>query len=107
MKKLCLFLMLVASVTFAENKADQENNSKNKAKADDSEIVLQSTFVGDKEQPAVSYFVPWKGSASPDKLRWNREPKNDQALDIVDREVMVNSMTIYDEMDLESQSSTK
>jgi hypothetical protein len=107
MKKMCVFLMLVANIAFAEDKAAQENNSKNKTKADDSEIVLQSTFVGDKEQPAVSYFVPWKGSESPDKLRWNREPKNDQALDIVDREVMVNSMTIYDEMDLESQSLTK
>lgn len=107
MKKVCLCLVLIANLTFADDKTDDKNNSTNKTKVDDSEILLQSTFVGDKEQPAVSYFVPWKGSASPDKLRWNRESKNDQALDIVDREVMVNSMTIYDEMDLESQSSTK
>lgn len=107
MKVMYLSLMLIASVSFADEKVDQENNSKNKTNADDADILLQSTFVGDKEQPAVSYFVPWKGSESPDKLRWNREPKNDQALDIVDREVMVNSMTIYDEMDLEAQSSTK
>jgi hypothetical protein len=107
MKILWLPLLLIANITFADDNVDKENNSKNKTKADESEILLQSTFVGDKEQPAVSYFVPWKGSASPDKLRWNREPKNDQALDIVDREVMVNSMTIYDEMDLESQNSNK
>jgi len=106
MKMLSVFLLLVASVSVAGEKTDQDSKSKSKQDSD-SEIVLQSTFVGDKEQPAVSYFVPWKGSASPDKLRWNREPKNDQALEIVDREVMVNSMTIYNEMDLESQSSAQ
>lgn len=104
MKSVCLLLIFVANLAIAENKTEQESNAKNKSKSDDSEILLQSTFVGDKEQPAVSYFVPWKGSESPDKLRWNREPKNDQALDIVDREVMVNSMTIYDEMDLEGKN---
>lgn len=102
MKTICLLLMLVANVAFAKDKVEQESTKK--TQADDSEILLQSTFVGDKEQPAVSYFVPWKGSESPDKLRWNREPKNDQALDIVDREVMVNSMTIYAEMELEGKN---
>lgn len=107
MRLLCLGLLLIANLAFATEKANKESNTKNNTQEDDAEILLQSTFVGDKEQPAVSYFVPWKGSSSPDKLRWNREPKNDQALDIVDREVMVNSMTIYAEMDLESQSSIK
>lgn len=107
MKVLCLSLILIANLAIANEKANKESNVKNKAQEEDAEILLQSTFVGDKEQPAVSYFVPWKGSESPDKLRWNREPKKDQALDIVDREVMVNSMTIYAEMDLEGQSSIK
>lgn len=101
MKYFFLLLLAIVGIATAE---ENQSASNTQAKGEDSEIVLQSTFVGDKEQPAVSYFVPWKGSASPDKLRWNREPKNDQALDIVDREVMINSMTIYEEMELEGQS---
>ncbi len=64
---------------------------------------LESTFVGDKEQPAVSYFIPWKGTSTPDKLQWNLDVKYDQTLDLVDRDVVRRSMNIYDEMQLETK----
>lgn len=66
-------------------------------------IELESYIVGDKEQPAVSYFVPWQGTSAPDKLHWNIEDKNDKTLDLVDREVMLRSIEIYDEMKLEEK----
>lgn len=66
-------------------------------------IKLQSTITADKEQPAVSYFVPWKGTEGPDSLNWNIENKYDDTLDIVDRDVLLRSMTIYDELEMESQ----
>ena len=71
-----------------------------KEKAD--AIKLESVFVGDKEQPAISYFIPWQGIGTPDKLHWNVEQKHDGALDLVDREIMLRSMHIYEEMNLES-----
>jgi len=71
-------------------------------KEEETLIELESYIVGDKEQPAVSYFVPWQGSSSPDKLHWNIEDKNDKTLDLVDREVMLRSMDIYEQLDLEA-----
>ncbi|GAB1258773.1 hypothetical protein NBRC116494_32750 [Aurantivibrio plasticivorans] len=68
-------------------------------------IKLESVFVGDKEQPAISYFIPWQGIGTPDKLHWNVEQKHDGALDLVDREIMLRSMHIYEEMNLESPQS--
>lgn len=65
-------------------------------------IELESYIVGDKEQPAVSYFVPWQGTGTPDKLHWNIEDKNDKTLDLVDRDVMMRSIDIYNEMGLEA-----
>lgn len=70
-------------------------------------IRLESTFVGDKEQPAISYFIPWKGSETPDKLQWNLEPKHDQTLQVVDREVLINSMNVYNELDMEMTNAAK
>lgn len=69
---------------------------------DDMSIQLQSTFVGDKEQPSVSYFLPWQGMGSPDKLFRNIEGKNDDSLQPVDREVLVRTMRMYNEMNLEN-----
>lgn len=69
---------------------------------EETRIELESFIVGDKEQPAVSYFVPWQGTGAPDKLHWNIEDKNDQTLDLVDRDVMLRSMDIYNEMNLEA-----
>lgn len=65
------------------------------------EYKLEAAIVGDKEQPAVSYFIPWKGTSTPDKLQWSLDVKYDQTLDLVDRDVMLRSMHIYDEMKLE------
>lgn len=67
-------------------------------------IKLESSFVGDKEQPAVSYFVPWKGPGGADKLYQKQEDKYEKSIDSVDREVMLRSMRIYNEMNLEGRS---
>jgi hypothetical protein len=64
-------------------------------------IRLESTFVGDKEQPSVSYFIPWQGTGSPDGLKWQIERLNDDSLSLVDRDIMLRSMNIYNEMNLE------
>ena len=65
-------------------------------------IRLESVITGDKEQPAVSYFIPWQGTKTPDKLQWNVEAKHDGTIQPVDRAVMLRSMKIYDEMNLEN-----
>ena len=65
-------------------------------------LKLESVFVGDKEQPAISYFIPWQGIGTPDNLHWNVEEKHDKALDLVDREIMLRSIHFYEEMQLEN-----
>lgn len=103
----CLVLSaLLALPAFAEE-AKAENREKNQAKQSkqekqDAAIRLESVFVGDKEQPAVSYFIPWQGIGAPDKLYWNVEEKHDKALGLVDRETMLRSIYFYQEMDLEN-----
>ena len=67
-------------------------------------LELESYIVGDKEQPAVSYFVPWQGTSAPDKLHWNIEDKNDKTLEVVDRDIMLRSIDIYNQLNLESPS---
>lgn len=64
-------------------------------------IKLQSNFVGDKEQPAVSYFVPWQGPDGNENLYRKEEDKYEKSIDAVDRDVMLRSMRIYNEMNLE------
>jgi len=71
------------------------------AHAEDGPVKLESTFVGDKEQPSVSYFIPWQGTGSPENLYRNIEGNYDQSLQAVDREVLLRSMKMYDEMSLE------
>lgn len=67
-------------------------------------IKLESHFVGDKEQPAVSYFMPWQGpGSSADNLHRKEEDKYEKSIDTVDRDVMLRSMRIYDEMNLEGK----
>ena len=65
-------------------------------------VRLESRIVGDKEQPAVSYFIPWQDVGTPDKLQWNIDRKHDNTLDLVDRDVMLRSMKIYSQMNMES-----
>lgn len=84
-----LFLLLTLSTPFAF--AEEETV-----------LELEDYIVGDKEQPAVSYFVPWQGTRSPDNLHWNIEDKNDRTLDLVDRDIMLRSIDIYNEMHLET-----
>lgn len=72
--------------------------------AADEPIKLESHFVGDKEQPAVSYFMPWQGpNSSADGLEQNQEDKYEKSIDTVDRDVMLRSMRIYDELNLEGK----
>lgn len=100
-KTLVMMLLAVAlNDALAEEKMEPEKENA------DPTILLESTFVGDKEQPAISYFIPWKGNETPDKLQWNLEPKHDQTLQLVDRDVLVNSMNIYNEMNLEGGAPT-
>ena len=74
------------------------------AHAEEVTLELESTLVGDKEQPAVSYFIPWKEIGAPDQLDWDIESKNDQSLKIVDREILLRSNRIYDELDMEKSN---
>ena len=66
-------------------------------------IKLESQFVGDKEQPAVSYFMSWQGPGSTENLSRKEEDKYEKSIDTVDRDVMLRSMRIYDEMNLEGR----
>lgn len=88
-----ILLLFFSSLTMAEEESEDVS---------DAVIKLQSNIIGDKEQPSVSYFIPWKGTDSPDALRWQVERKNDDTLDIVDRKIMLRSMTIYNGMGFES-----
>ena len=72
---------------------------------DEMPVQLQSTIVGDKEQPTVSYFIPWQGMGSPDKLFRNIEGKHDDSLRPVDRDVMLRTMRMYNEMNLEAPNN--
>ena len=98
-KALMSILLMVSGLTTdaSDTKTPTENPS----------IRLESTFVGDKEQPAISYFIPWKGSETPEKLQWNLEPKHDQTLQVVDRDVLIKSMNVYNELDMEMTNSAK
>lgn len=69
----------------------------------DEPIKLESQFVGDKEQPAVSYFMSWQGPGSTENLYRKEEDKYEKSIDTVDRDVMLRSMRIYDEMNLEGR----
>ena len=67
-------------------------------------MKLESHFVGDKEQPAVSYFMPWQGpSSSTEQLYQNNEEKYEMSIDAVDRDEMLRSIQIYEEMNLENR----
>ncbi|TVZ39089.1 hypothetical protein P886_3478 [Alteromonadaceae bacterium 2753L.S.0a.02] len=111
---LAVLLMPLVAVADDQSKASQgkrEAVKQESKKVSDEEsnayYKLESTFVGDKEQPAVSYFIPWKGTSTPDKLQWNLDVKYDSTLDLVDREVVLRSMNIYDEMGLENAGDTE
>jgi len=100
-------LMLVVMPVFGDEEPTKSAGTDMSDEQPNAYYKLESTFVGDKETPAVSYFIPWKGTSTPDKLQWNLDVKYDQTLDIVDREVVLRSMNIYDEMKLESPEASE
>lgn len=81
-----------------------EDSEKTSSQEQPDKVVLESTFVGDKEQPAVSYFIPWQSMGTPEKLYRNIEGTNDHSLDAVDREVLIRTINIYNELNLENSS---
>ena len=92
-------LVLISTSVFAE-----DTKIKNETKTNDN-LYLESTLIGDKEQPTVSYFIPWKGTGAPDNLYWNLEQKKDRSLELVDRDILTRSIAIYNELDMESAES--
>ena len=64
-------------------------------------IDLESTFVGDKEQPSVSYIIPWKPPEGPDGLYRPIKSISGNALDPLDREVLARNVRFYNELSLE------
>ncbi|MEN8130881.1 MAG: hypothetical protein ABFS45_11940 [Pseudomonadota bacterium] len=64
-------------------------------------IDLESTFVGDKEQPSVSYFIPWKPPEGPSKLYRPIKSISGNVLDPIDREVLARNIQFYNELSLE------
>ena len=100
----CALLLVagVGGVIQLESAHAQQEGERPRVEKDTGQALrLQSTITADKEQPAISYFVPWKGTEGPDNLNWNIENKYDDTLDIVDREVLLRSMNIYDELNME------
>lgn len=91
LRLLCALVLTLLSSSFLLSNASQAEEP----------IKLQSSFVGDKEQPAVSYFVPWQGPGGNEKLYRKEEDKYEKSIDAVDREVMLRSMRIYNELNLE------
>lgn len=64
-------------------------------------LELESTLVGDKEQPTVSYFIPWQGTDGPDDLRWSLDGHFDNSLEIINRDVLIRSHEIYEQLGME------
>lgn len=93
---IALALSLICHNSIAEEK-------KRKSKPASDKIILESYIVGDKEQPSVSYFVPWQGVGTPQNLAWNIEQKHDDTLSIVDRDIIIRSINIYQDMNLEDK----
>ena len=98
---LALFIVNVIPAFAAEASDETKGASKSKEFEDNPTIRLESTFIGDKEQPAVSYFIPWQGTSTPDKLQWEIQQKHDTTLQLIDRDVMLRSINMYEEMNLE------
>lgn len=68
-------------------------------------IDLESVFIGDKEQPSVSYFVPWKPPEGPGRLYRPIDSVAGNILDPVDREVHTRTMKFYGELSLENAAA--
>jgi hypothetical protein len=106
--KMSTILILAGTMLFAatlQSETGTDGKDQATGKNDNSTIntiKLESIFVGDKEQPAISYFVPWQGVGTPDELHWELEEQNDESLKPVDREIMLRSIQLYEGMNLEN-----
>jgi len=69
-------------------------------------IDLESTFIGDREQPSVSYFIPWKAPEGPDKLYRPIKSISGNVLDPVDKDILARNIQFYNELFLEQESTT-
>jgi len=69
-------------------------------------IDLESTFVGDKEQPSVSYFIPWKPPEGPENLYRSITSVSGRVFEVVDRDIHARTMRFYDELSLEAPSGS-
>jgi len=70
-------------------------------------IDLESTFVGDREQPSVSYITPWKPPEGPSKLYRPIKSIAGNALEPIDREVLARSKQFYNDLSLEEAGEEK
>lgn len=86
----------------SRKRSEEAANTTKRRQGGTGPIKLESVFVGDKEQPAISYFIPWQGVGAPDNLQWNVEEKHDKALQAIDREIMLRSIQLYDQLQLET-----
>ena len=69
-------------------------------------IDLESTFVGDKEQPSVSYFIPWKPPEGPENLYRSITSVSGRVFEVVDRDIHARTMRFYDELSLEAPAGS-
>jgi hypothetical protein len=71
----------------------------------EADIDLESTFIGDREQPSVSYVIPWKAPEGPSKLYRPIKSISGNALDPLDRDVLARNIQFYNELSLEGGGS--
>jgi hypothetical protein len=65
-------------------------------------LQLEATVKADREQPKVSYFIPWKATGQNDELFWKLEQKNDETLEVVDRNILLRSKSLYKTLNMEA-----
>lgn len=66
-------------------------------------IELQSTFIGDREQPGVSYIMPWKPPEGPEGLYRPIDSISNNVLDPLERDLLIHSVHYYEQMALEQK----
>jgi len=101
---IALLLITSSSASWAQESSSKKQNSDSAATKEKGPIKLQSNFIGDKEQPLVSYFIPWKEIGTPDKLQWEIDSKHDNTLSLVDRKVILRLSSMYQTMELEKNN---
>lgn len=64
-------------------------------------LHLETNVIADREQPKVSYFIPWKSTRGLDGLHWKLDPRNDDTLRVIDRNVLRRASGLYNSLDME------